>query len=119
MLQGNDLVVGSADLREMFFPKGSPWDAHVALRTVFDEAKSTLAIVDAYADGTIFQMLARRSLAGLAVRILCSKYASSLGAEAKAFMAQHPGVTIEVISEFTVGGQRSIIWVPQNTRFSQ
>src|ERR1700738_4633477 len=74
-LHGNDLVVGSADLREMFFPKGSPWDAQVALRTVLDEAKSTLAIVDAYADTSVFQLLARRSLDGLNIRILCSKYA--------------------------------------------
>jgi hypothetical protein len=96
ILQGDDLVVGSPDLREMFFPKGSPWDAHVALRTVFDEAKSTLTIIDAYADTTLFQMLAKRPLAGLIVRILCSKYASSVVAEAKAFMAQHSGVTVEV-----------------------
>ena len=37
-----------------------------------------------------------RPLDGLNVRILCSKYASSVVTEAKAFMAQHSGVTVEV-----------------------
>jgi hypothetical protein len=95
-VRGDDLVVGSADLREMFFPKGSPWDAHVALRGVFAEANTTLAIVDAYADGTIFQMVSARPLAGLTIKILCSAYAPAVVAEAKTFMGQHGGVAVEV-----------------------
>jgi hypothetical protein len=95
-VRGDALVVGSADLREMFFPKGSPWDAHVALRDVFREAQTTLAIIDPYADGIVFQMLVMRPLPGLTVRILCAAYGPAVAAEARNFMTQHPGVTVEV-----------------------
>ncbi len=96
VMQGDELVVGSQDVREMFFPSGSPWDAHVVLRGVFAEAKESLTIVDAYDDGTVFQMLAARPLTGLTVRILCARYAPAVAAAARAFMGQHAGVTVEV-----------------------
>lgn len=95
-LRDGDLVVGTPDIREMFFPKGSPWDAYVVLRDVFAEAKAVLTIVDGYCDQTVFGMLASRDVAGLSVRILCSRYATAVAAEAKPFVAQRPGVTIEV-----------------------
>jgi hypothetical protein len=95
-VRGEELVVVSPDVREMFFPAGSPWDAHVALRDLFGEAQHTLTIIDAYADGTLFKMLAARSVAGLTIRILCSNYAQAVAAEGKAFMNQHAGVVVEV-----------------------
>jgi hypothetical protein len=95
-VRGDALVVGSPDLREMFFPKGSPWDAHVALRGTFSEAQTNLTIVDPYTDGTVFQMLATRPLSGLTVRILCGASAPAVAVEARSFMTQYPGVTIEV-----------------------
>jgi hypothetical protein len=95
-MRGDDLVVVSPDVREMFFPSGSPWDAHVVLCAVFGEAKTDLTIIDAYADSTVFAMLASRPLAGLTVRILCARYARAVAAEARAFMAQYAGVKVEV-----------------------
>jgi hypothetical protein len=94
--QGQELVIGSPELREMFFPKGSQWDGHVVLRGVFNEAQHNLTIVDPYTDSTVFQMLAARPLDGLQVRILCGAWGPAVVAEAKTFMAQHPGVTVEV-----------------------
>jgi hypothetical protein len=94
-VQDGELVVKAADVREVFFPKGSPWDAHVILQGLFAEATRELTIVDAYADTTIFHMLAARSVVGLAVHILCSKYAPAVAAEAARFAAQYPGVVIE------------------------
>lgn len=95
-LRDGDLVVCAPETREVFFPKGSPWDAFVVLRDLFAEAKEGITIVDAYCNTTVFQMLEERSLNKLHIRILCSQYASSAAAGAKAFMAQHPGVTVEV-----------------------
>ncbi|OGT03913.1 MAG: hypothetical protein A2Z65_11420 [Gallionellales bacterium RIFCSPLOWO2_02_58_13] len=95
-VQDGELVVKAADVREVFFPKGSPWDAHVVLQELFAEATHELTIVDAYADTTIFQMLSARSVAGLTVRILCAKYAPAVAAEAARFEAQHPGVAIKI-----------------------
>ena len=96
-VQGQELVIGSPELREMFFPKGSQWDGHVVLRSVFNEAQHNLTIVDPYTDGTVFQMLAARPLEELRVRILCGVSGpAAVAAEAQRFMAQHPGVTVEV-----------------------
>jgi hypothetical protein len=95
-VRGQELVVGSPDLREMFFPKGSQWDGYVVLRGIFDEAQHCLTIIDSYTDRTVFQMLVTRQLSGLTVRILCGASGPSVAAEAKAFMAQHPGVTVAV-----------------------
>jgi hypothetical protein len=80
----------------MFFPKGSPWDGFVVIRDVFAEATATITVIDAYCDGTVFKMLAQRPLDKLHIRILCSKGADAVSAEAKAFTAQHPGATAEV-----------------------
>jgi hypothetical protein len=95
-VEGDRLEVTSPELREMFFPKGSPWDAHVVLRGIFSEAKSTLTIIDSYTNGVVFQMLASRPLAGLTVRILCGAYGPAIAAEAKTFISQYPGVAVEV-----------------------
>jgi len=95
-IQDGDLVVRTPEVREVFFPKGSPWDAHVILQSLFAEATHELTIVDAYADATIFQMLSGRSVTGLIVHILCSRYATALSAEAKRFVAQYAGVTVEI-----------------------
>jgi hypothetical protein len=95
-VEGDRLEVTSPELREMFFPRGSPWDAPVVLRGIFNEAKTTLIIIDSYTDGTAFQMLASRPLAGLTVRILCGASSPAVAAEARTFIAQHPGVTGEV-----------------------
>lgn len=95
-VQDGELVVREADVREVFFPKGSPWDAHVVLQALFAEATRELTIVDAYADTTIFQMLSARSVEKLMVRILCSKYVQAVAAEAVRFKAQYHGVAIEI-----------------------
>jgi hypothetical protein len=95
-VRGDELVVVSPLLHEMFFPEGSQWDAHVVLRSVFVEATSTLTIIDAYADGTIFRMLTTRPLEGLTVQILCAHYAQSMAAEARTFVSQYPRAVIEV-----------------------
>jgi hypothetical protein len=95
-VEGDRLEVTSPELREMFFPKGSPWDAHVVLRDIFNEAKTKLTIIGSYTDGTVFQMLASRPLTGLTVCILCGKSGPTVAAEARTFVAQHTGVTVEV-----------------------
>ena len=37
-IQDGDLVVRTPEVREVFFPKGSPWDAHLILQSLFAEA---------------------------------------------------------------------------------
>lgn len=83
-------------LREMFFPKGSQWDAFVVLRKIVDSATQSVTVVDAYADSTVFQLLTPPPQPDLRVEILCSKYAAAVAAAAKIFVAQFPAVKTEV-----------------------
>jgi hypothetical protein len=95
-IHDGELVVDTPDLREMFFPKGSQWDAFIVLKSVFAEARKQLIIVDAYADHTLFDLLAGRPMTGLLVEVLCSKWATEVAAAAKRFVAQYPGGIVEV-----------------------
>jgi len=95
-IQVGELIAVEPDVREMFFPKGSRWDAFVALRELVAEAVSGLTIVDGYCDSTVFQLLAARADWPLSVRILCWKSAVAVSGEARAFCAQHAGWAIEV-----------------------
>lgn len=95
-IQDGELIAVEPDVREMFFPKNSRWDAFVALRELVAEAASGLTIVDGYCDSTVFQLLAARADQPLSVRILCWKSAFAVSGEAKAFCAQHAGWAIEV-----------------------
>lgn len=95
-IQDGELVAVDPDVREMFFPKGSRWDAFVALRGLIAEAANSLTIVDGYCDSTVFQLLAARADRPLSVRILCWKSAAAVSGEAKAFCAQHTGWAVEV-----------------------
>ncbi len=95
-ISDEELIVSDPDLREMFFPKGSRWDAYVVLRSLFTEASKELVIVDGYCDNTVFELLAARGQQPLTVRILCCKSATSLAGEAKTFIAQFSGWTIHI-----------------------
>ena len=89
-------VVLSPETREVFFPKGSPWDAFIVLRNLFTEARESIIVVDAYCDTTIFQLLQGRAFNGLSLRVLCGRHAEAVAAEARVFMGQYPDVTIHV-----------------------
>lgn len=95
-IRNGELVVTEPDIREMFFPKGSRWDAFVVLRDVLAEASIELVIVDPYCDRAVFQLLADRAEKPLSVRILCRKYARSVANEARIFVAQHTGWVVYV-----------------------
>ena len=89
-LRDEGFVVQSPETREMFFPKGSQWDAFVVLRDLFARANERITIVDSYCDTRVFQLLQERELAELDIRILCSRYAGPLAIGATAFMQQFP-----------------------------
>jgi len=95
-IRDEELVVADPDIREMFFPKGSRWDAYVVLRDLFAEASNELVIVDGYCDNTVFELLAARGQQPLMVRILCCQSATSVAGEAKTFIAQFSGWTIHI-----------------------
>lgn len=95
-IQGGELVVADPEIREMFFPKGSRWDAFVILKDLFNNVSAELIIVDGYCDSTLFQLLSARLGKPLKVKILCWQSAAAVAGEAKAFMAQFSGWVIQV-----------------------
>ena len=95
-LRDTGFVVQSPETREMFFPKGSPWDAFVLVRDTFAKANESITIVDPFCDTTVFQLLIERNLEQLHIQILCGQYADAVAAGAATFMTQYPGVTVEV-----------------------
>ena len=95
-LRDTGFVVQSPETREMFFPKGSPWDAFVLVRDIFAKANESITIVDPFCDTTVFQLLIERNLEQLHIQILCGQYADAVAAGAATFMTQYPGVTVEV-----------------------
>lgn len=94
--QEDRLVALDPEIREMFFPKNSQWDAFVAIRKVIANAKSQLMIVDPYCDHAFFALLESSGARAMAVRLLCRNNPGSLKAEAKAFSDQHHQVSIEL-----------------------
>ncbi|WP_281663563.1 hypothetical protein [Paraburkholderia fungorum] len=95
-VRDGQLVASEQALREMFFPKGSQWDAFVVLGGVFREAQKELMVVDGYCDQTLFQHLSARAAEPLNVKVLCWRYATAVAAEGRAFAAQYSGWNIEV-----------------------
>jgi hypothetical protein len=96
-VQGGELVVGTPEVREMFFPKGSQWDAFGALKDFFAAAARELTVVDPYADGTVFELLgARPTGVELLVRVLCFDKPDVIASEAKRFRLQYPGAAIQI-----------------------
>ncbi len=94
-LRETGFVVLSPETREVFFPKGSPWDAFVVLRDLFTEARQSITIVDSYCDTTLFQLLQEHP-SDVILRVLCGQHAQSVAAEAGPFMRQYPNVTVQV-----------------------
>lgn len=90
------LIVVGADVREVFFPKGSQWDAFVVLRDIIASASKQVDVVDPYCDGALFGLLASRAEEPLTVRVLCDRYAQAVDAEAGKFRAQWAGWEFEI-----------------------
>ena len=95
-IHGNQLVAVDANVREMFFPKNSQWDAFVVIREMIDKTKSELMLVDPFCDREFFGILQSSAALPKKICLLCRTNATGLKAEAKAFFAQNPQVNIEL-----------------------
>ena len=94
--QDGRLVALDAQVREMFFPKDSQWDAFVAIRELIDKAKNELMLVDPFCDREFFGILQSSIARPKTIRLLCRNNAVGLKAEAKAFAAQNSHVSVEL-----------------------
>lgn len=95
-IENERLFPDSAPVRELFFPKQSQHDAYVEIRGIFQTATKSIAIVDPYIDQTLLTLLASSLQPEMTIRLLTSKLPKDFGLEAKAWLAQHPRVALEV-----------------------
>ncbi len=86
--EDDHLVTLDPEIREMFFPKGSQWDAFVTIREMINTAQSELMLVDPYCDRAFFDILQSSTARPKTVRLLCRNNPAALKTEAQAFGAQ-------------------------------
>ena len=85
-----------AQIREIFFPRGSEWDAFVAIRAVIDKAQNELLLVDPFCDREFFGILQSSTARPKLIRVLCRKNPAALKAEANVFSLQNSQTCIEL-----------------------
>jgi len=97
-LRDTQFVVQSPETREVFFPKGSQWDAFVVLRDRLAQAHERILVVDPYCDATVFELLAPPLLERLRqIDVLCRPTArADLRAGARRLHEQYPNVTVRL-----------------------
>lgn len=95
-VKDNQLFLVDPQVREMFFPKGSQWDAFVAIRDIIDNVKNELTLVDPYCDRAFFGILESSKVQSIAIRILCRNNPTGLKAEAQAYIAQKQNISIQL-----------------------
>ena len=97
-LRDTQFVVQSPETREVFFPKGSQWDAFVVLRDRLAQAQERILVVDPYCDATVFELLVPPLLERLLqVDILCRPTArADVHAGARRLREQYRNVTVRV-----------------------
>lgn len=81
------------------FTDGQQFDALRELQRIIARAKRSIVVIDSYADETALDLLSSKR-AGLAVRLLTKSVKPSLAAAAKAFNAQHGGLSIRTSDVF-------------------
>lgn len=95
-IENGKLVPDSASVRELFFPKQSQHDAYVEIRGILQTVAKSITIVDPYIDQTMLTLLASSLQPEMTIRLLTSKLPADFWLEAKAWLAQHPRVALEV-----------------------
>jgi hypothetical protein len=101
-VEGMELLPTAREITELFFPKGSQYDAYIEIRAIFQKVTSRILIIDPYVDGSLFLLLASATTSHVQVYILTFKTPPDFILEAKKFLAQHPRFSLEVkvTSEF-------------------
>lgn len=95
-IEGDSLVPVDADVKELFFPKGTQHDAYVEIRRIFQEASKSIYVIDPYIDSSIFTVLKTISHLPINVRLLTFKYPSDFILETRKFLSQHTNYSVKL-----------------------
>jgi hypothetical protein len=96
-MEANQLVPIDAPVVEMFFGPGTPHDSYKAIRDVFYLATSSIAVIDAYANGLVFELCASiPNTNQIHLKILGSRFPQDFQAEAQRFTQQYGHFRLEI-----------------------
>lgn len=96
IIENDSLVPVDADVKELFFPKGTQHDAYVEIRKIFQEPSKSIYIIDPYIDSSLFMILKTISDHSIEVRILTYKTSSDFTLETRKFLSQHNNFSVKL-----------------------
>jgi len=96
------------EVRELFFPPGSQYDAYSGIKIIIDLAQNSIMVVDNYVDPTLFTMLAMLDKKNVTTQVLTHNTEQNAAAQgdfnlaAKKFTQQYPNlpITIRLSADF-------------------
>lgn len=95
-IEGERLVPVGKEVVELFFPKNTQHDAYVEIRSIIQEAKSSITVIDGYLDSSIFTLLAGAQTTKRRIRLLTSRTPTDFVQEAKKFLVQYNVSLLEI-----------------------
>src|SRR5438105_2689906 len=102
------LMAELPEVRELFFPPGSQYDAYSGIKSIIDLAQDSIMVVDNYVDPTLFTMLAMLDKKNVQTQVLTHNTGQNAAAQedfnlaAKKFTQQYPNlpITIRLSADF-------------------
>ncbi|MBA7695315.1 hypothetical protein ES703_103939 [subsurface metagenome] len=95
-IENNSLVPVGADVKELFFPKDVQHDAYIEIRKIFQEASTSIYVIDPYIDSSIFTILKTIISKPIKVKLLTSKVPPDFVHETVRFLSQYSNFTIKI-----------------------
>ena len=82
----------------MFFGPGTTHGAYIAIRDIFQQAESSIIVVDGYADGAVLKLAAANTSSDLKLQILGRSFPPDFELECKTFLHQYSHLSLEIKS---------------------
>lgn len=96
-IEDNRLTPVDAEVRELFFPKGTMHDAYVEIRKIVQKTLKSICVVDPHIDHTIFIVLKTIPQLPIKIDLLTFKiHGGDFDHEASVFKAQHKDYSVEI-----------------------
>lgn len=97
-IEDGKLTPDNESIYELFFSQQTQHDAYVKFREILQSAKTAITIVDPYLDQNLFTLLTTAIQPNMAFQLLTAKCPSDFQLEARHWLTQNSGVTLEVRS---------------------
>ena len=95
-IENGSLIPVDAEVKELFFPKGTQHDAYVEIRKIFQEASRSIYVIDPYIDSSIYAALVTIPYSSISIRLLTFNYPADFIHETRKFLSQHSGYSISL-----------------------